>query len=310
MSGRMKEEKMRTMSHELLNGEKLSEIINTCREFFLTFAHSNNLKYIVLGVSIVISSICLGRTITAWLSFNLIPEPGLTLPAPQKSKFLATLRPRTNPQALDFKSIIDRNLFEEEQKPEDLPLATLRLKLVGTIVDKDGDISTAIIEDLAKREQSLYHVGERIKNALIKKILRTYVIVNTGKRDEILSMRPEELKNKQKDSSRTTKGKIKIPRKVIETSMSNLANIMQDALIKPYLIRGQIAGFKITKIKPDSIYTKLGLQNGDVLLDINKEKLDSPRKLLNLYERFKDKSKIKLKISRAGKEETVEYQIY
>jgi len=309
------------MGHKLLNNEKLSEIINTCREFFLTIAHSNNLKYIVLGVSIVISSICLGKTITNWLAFKLFPEPGLTLPNPQKPNFSANTSTKINPLTLNYKSIIDRNLFggepykpaiqkEEEQKPEDLPLATLRLKLVGTIVDRDGDVSTAIIEDLTKREQGLYHVGDRIKNALIKKILRTYVIVNTGKRDEILSMHPEELKNKQKNSSRTTKGKIKIPRKMIETSMSNLANIMQDALIQPYIKRGQIAGFKITKIKPNSIYTQLGLQNGDVLLDINKEKLDNPKKLLNLYERLKDKNKIKLKISRGGKEETLEYLIY
>jgi len=97
---------------------------------------------------------------------------------------------------------------------------------------------------------------------------------------------------------------------LIEHSMSNLASIMQDALIKPYFRRGMVEGFKITRIRNGSLYSQLGLKNGDVLVAINNEKLDDPRKLLTLYDRFKNLNEIKLKIKRRGRQEILSYQLY
>ena len=304
-----------------MNIEKLDILTDTLSEIVINILQSDWFKHIIIGLSIIISSICAGKTITAWLDYKLSPEPAINInPLPQAQKSHQAKHTKTK---LDYKAVIERNLFggdpygtkappqKEEQKPEDLPLSQLKLKLKGTIVDKNGKYSTAIIEDLARKSQALYHVGDRVKNALIKQIARTYVIVNTGSRDEILAMNPDEIGKKSTPQiQRTGSGKIKVARKLIEHSMSNLASIMQDALIKPYFRRGMVEGFKITRIRNGSLYSQLGLKNGDVLVAINNEKLDDPRKLLTLYDRFKNLNEIKLKIKRRGRQEILSYQLY
>jgi len=90
------------------------------------------------------------------------------------------------------------------------------------------------------------------------------VIVNTGSRDEILAMNPDEMgKKSAPEIQHTSSGKIKIARKFIEKSMNNLANIMQDALIKPYFRRGKVEGFKITG-SPEQVIAngKITVRNG------------------------------------------------
>ena len=305
-----------------MNIEKLDILPDTLFEIAINLLQSDSFKHIIIGLTIILSSICAGKTITAWLDYKLSPEPAINInPLPQAQKSHQAKHTKTK---LDYKAVIERNLFggnpyepkapppqKKEQKPEDLPLAQLKLRLKGTIVDKNGKYSTAIIEDLAKKSQALYHVGDKVKNALIKKIARTYVIINTGSRDEILAMNPDEIGKKSTPQiQRTGSGKIKVARKLIEHSMSNLASIMQDALIKPYFRRGMVEGFKITRIRNGSLYSQLGLKNGDVLVAINNEKLDDPRKLLTLYDRFKNLNEIKLKIKRRGRQEILSYQLY
>ena len=304
-----------------MNIEKLDILTDRLSEIAINILQSDWFKHIIIGLSIIISSICAGKTITAWLDYKLSPEPAINInPLPQAQKSHQAKHTKTK---LDYKAVIERNLFggdpygpkappqKEEQKPEDLPLSKLKLKLKGTIVDKNGKYSTAIIEDLVRKTQDLCHVGDKVKNALIKKIARTYVIINTGSRDEILAMNPDEMGKKSSPQiQRTGSGKIKVSRKLIEHSMSNLASIMQDALIKPYFRRGMVEGFKITRIRNGSLYSQLGLKNGDVLVAINNEKLDDPRKLLTLYDRFKNLNEIKLKIKRRGRQETLSYQLY
>jgi general secretion pathway protein C len=306
-----------------MNIEKLDILPDTLFEIAINLLQSDSFKHIIIGLTIILSSICAGKTITAWLDYKLSPEPAINInPLPQAQKSLQ-VKHTSQKTKLDYKAVIERNLFggdpygpkappqKEEQKPEDLPLSQLKLKLKGTIVDKNGKYSTAIIEDLARKSQDLYHVGDKVKNALIKKIARTYVIINTGSRDEILAMNPDEMGKKSSPQiQRTGSGKIKVSRKLIEHSMSNLASIMQDALIKPYFRRGKVEGFKITQIRNGSLYSQLGLKNGDVLIGINNEKLDDPKKLLTLYDRFKNLNEIKLKIKRYGRQETLSYQLY
>ena len=306
-----------------MNIEKLDILPDTLFEIAINLLQSDSFKHIIIGLTIILSSICAGKTITAWLDYKLSPEPAINInPLPQAQKSLQ-VKHTSQKTKLDYKAVIERNLFggdpygpkappqKEEQKPEDLPLSQLKLKLKGTIVDKNGKYSTAIIEDLARKSQDLYHVGDKVKNALIKKIARTYVIINTGSRDEILAMNPDEIGKKSTPQiQRTGSGKIKVARKLIEHSMSNLASIMQDALIKPYFRRGKVEGFKITQIRNGSLYSQLGLKNGDVLIGINNEKLDDPKKLLTLYDRFKNLNEIKLKIKRYGRQETLSYQLY
>jgi general secretion pathway protein C len=68
-------------------------------------------------------------------------------------------------------------------------------------------------------------------------------------------------------------------------------------------------GFKIFSIAKDSLFGKIGIQNGDVLKSINGIELSSPDKALEAYSRLQSASKLSLDIIRKGQNETLEYTI-
>ncbi|GAU08022.1 hypothetical protein DPF_0723 [Desulfoplanes formicivorans] len=100
----------------------------------------------------------------------------------------------------EYRSIAARDLFgtgkqavkpgddKEEVRIENMPLASLQLRLMGTVVASDPAMRKAIIAEANGRNERMYREGDRVKGATIKKILRYAVVLNTGKRDEVLKM--------------------------------------------------------------------------------------------------------------------------
>ena len=80
-----------------------------------------------------------------------------------------------------------------------LKKTNLNLTLWGTITG-NGVRAYAIIEEAAKQDQKLYHAGETIQNATIKKILRDKVVLSIAGNDELLEI---ETKNIDVDAKNT-----------------------------------------------------------------------------------------------------------
>ena len=72
------------------------------------------------------------------------------------------------------------------------------------------------------------------------------------------------------------------------------------ARIVPAFKDGVAKGFKLFSIRPDSIYTKIGVQNGDVIRRINGYDLNSPEKALEIYSKLKEASRIDIELERNG----------
>jgi len=83
--------------------------------------------------------------------------------------------------------------------------------------------------------------------------------------------------------------------------MDNLNCLAIQARIVPHLVEGKPEGFKLFAIRPNSFYSKLGLQNGDVILKINGIALSSPDNALEAYTKLRDAKELTLDILRRGK---------
>ena len=92
-------------------------------------------------------------------------------------------------------------------------------------------------------------------------------------------------------------------------STRNLNRFLMQAHADPYRKQGRTVGFRITRIRPGSIYEKIGLRNGDVLLRVNTRNLDNPAKLLSLYQEMRNKRHISILLSRNGQDQTFNYDI-
>jgi type II secretion system protein C len=97
-----------------------------------------------------------------------------------------------------------------------------------------------------------------------------------------------------------------LKRSDITKATSNLNVLARQARIVPDR-KGE--GFRIFSIRPGSLYSKIGIRNGDVIKSINGISLNSPDKALQAYSRLQNARKLSLDIVRHGRTETLEYSI-
>ncbi len=97
-----------------------------------------------------------------------------------------------------------------------------------------------------------------------------------------------------------------LKRSDITKATSNLNVLARQARIVPDR-KGE--GFRIFSIRPGSLYSKIGIKNGDVIKSINGISLSSPDKALQAYSRLQNARKLSLDIVRHGRTETLEYSI-
>ena len=241
----------------------------------------------------------------------------------------------SHPPLTDYMAITKRNIFnsstqEQEAAPvvdkkldlEKLKQTDLKLKLWGTVTGKNEG-TYAVIEDSKAREQNLYRAGDSIQNAVVKLILREKVVLTVGDNDEILAMeenigRGGSSRTGRRDSSRTSAKKLPVsraPRKIklrssqIEKAMENLGELMEQATLRPHIEDGQSAGISITGIKPNAIFRKMRLRNGDIITGVNGSAIGSVEDAVKVVEQLSSGSDIQLQIKRRGREQSLDYSI-
>ena len=242
----------------------------------------------------------------------------------------------SQPPQGDYSAIAERNIFNSgteaiaPQAPkvdiENLKQTDMKLKLWGTVTGQNGR-AYAVIEDTKTRKQNLYHAGDTIQNATVKLILREKVVLNVDNRDEILAM--EEIRGRRSASTGASRArslaasstqdrklpvssyprKIKLRSDQIQSAMENIGQLMDQATLRPHIENGQAAGISITGIKPNAVFRRMRLRNGDVITGVNGNSIDSVEDAVKVFEELSTGSNIQLQIKRRGREQTLDYSI-
>ncbi len=241
-----------------------------------------------------------------------------------------------------YRAIESRNLFDVRiHEPTPTPAATptpkpddidsmkktdLKLKLFGTVFfGEENKSNRAIIAD-SKNKQKLYWVGDRVENAFINKIFREKVILNVNGANEVLKIEkatdgrgkkmlpraPGVMRKPPASKPSRTKGrrtKIKVSRNEIEKSMSNLNQVFRQVRVRPHFYNGKPDGLTISGIKPRSIFRKLGLRSGDVILGVDGQEIRSVNDAVKFYRSLGENPNLQLQIKRRGMPRTIDYEI-
>ena len=200
--------------------------------------------------------------------------------------------------------------------------SSLRVKLLGTLVNEaTPDWSIASIQDAVTLKSNTYMIHDTIQGAEIISIERLRVIVINNNRPEFIdgtagdgtavaAVAPGILPGKSEAPpasvalgqgvKQLSDNDYELPRAEIDRTLSNLNDVAMQARIVPAFKDGQAQGFKLFSIRPDSIYTKIGIQNGDVIKRINGYDLNSPEKALEIYSKLKEASRIDIEVERNG----------
>jgi len=100
-----------------------------------------------------------------------------------------------------------------------------------------------------------------------------------------------------------------IDRSLITHYTKNMNDIYKNIGIKDIKKNGKIEGFRVTFVKRDTPFAKLGLRRGDVLKAVNGQPLDSYKAAFDAYKSVNDTQGLTLTIKRGNKEMELEYEI-
>ena len=105
------------------------------------------------------------------------------------------------------------------------------------------------------------------------------------------------------------KDKYEIDKGVIDRTLNDLNTIATQARIVPSFKNGVANGFKLFSIQPGSLYSSIGIENGDVIQRVNGYEINSPEKALELYQKLKESGHVTIEVERQGQTVKKEYNI-
>ena len=266
---------------------------------------------IALVALLTLSAYFLADTVDALIGHNLEASPKLIIPK-EKTRF--GLLPRR--ELSDYTTILDRGLFGEGKGPSSNAIAAeaSSYKLIGTI---EGNIfSGAVLAD--STGQAFYRLNQKLPDgSAVIKVMRYQITLQRpdGSTANIEVVDDTKIVGMQKSGpsgagvKKLADGRFMVDQKEVLDSTENMAQILTQARAVPYMEQGKTAGFRISEIVPGSIYSKIGLQNGDVIQRVNSQSLDDPGKFFQLYQGLRNERNIAIDLVRGGQRVTLNYEI-
>jgi general secretion pathway protein C len=211
----------------------------------------------------------------------------------------------------------------QEVKPPDMtsePVRTgLHAQLLATVVANRPEWSIATIKDLNANETKICMVGDVFMGADVLSIeyLKVILLVDGHREYLDLSAAPTTVAVAPKADEgaapppsgegikKLDEHRYQIERSTVNGALSNMNDLAMQARIVPSFKNGQPNGFKLFSIRPDSLYAKIGIQNGDVIQKLNGFDMNSPDKALEAYTKLKSANAIDMQVDRNG--QTVNY---
>ena len=221
----------------------------------------------------------------------------------------------------DFSVITKRNIFgatetdsckQEAFNIEQLDPTSLDIALLGTVTDDMQDASYAVIREAGKTRQGLFRVGDSIQNAIVGKVLRGKVVLEVGDKAEVLYMeKTVSASSSHKDPGTNTiirDTHVKVDIKNLKNATAGVPRQFSQVAVRPHFSNGRANGMVITRIRAGSVFSRLGLKNGDILHEVNGRPIKARDQILSLYKNLESGSRISLEIERKGKRKQISYQ--
>jgi general secretion pathway protein C len=288
----------------------------------------NNLQRYFWIINILLISLCAyfsSQIFTDYLRrrWRVVPKVPLS---PAKEETVPEVNPKRD---LSFYSVItERNIFNsraEEMAEAELaellgPVeeSNLSVKLFGTVTSQYPELSFAVIQDSISKQVEIYRLNDLIldeaKVVMIEP--KRVIILRKGEHESLLvfeeeeqTLSPPSSRPSAKTIRQVERNRYEIDRREVQAATSNLGKLMTQARVVPNLKGGKFRGYKIFAIKPNSLYAKIGLKNGDVIERVNGMEISSPQQALKIFQQLKNESHFQVDLIRRGRKQAITYAI-
>jgi general secretion pathway protein C len=218
--------------------------------------------------------------------------------------------------------ILDRNLFGatlagdtlamDEKRDEPLTETKLPLELLGTAAATREERSRAAIEDKKAKKHIVVAVGDRLEGhdrVRVTGIERTRVILDNAGKPEELSLHEDGAVRPVVQRTPPARQARRAPRRAAPTLNERLedlsggdedavASLLSSARIIPHYEDGKMKGMKVSAIKPDSVFERIGMQNGDIITEVNGIVIDRVDATGDIFEEFAEADTIETAVLR------------
>ena len=214
------------------------------------------------------------------------------------------------------------SLYQQEPTQSSLPF-----QLTGTIVHVNPKRSVATVK--SNNEALSYQKGDVIDGkAEINRIERRKIVF-FNKDNSLLeyidipelntltiTQQTSSLKSPASSNNiikQVKSNQFKVNRSDVNTYLKNLPEILQQARVIPNQVKknGELImnGFRFASIKKGSVFEKLGFELGDTIKEVNGEVVNTPEKALELFEKLRSSSSVKILVEKDGKDVEYEYNV-
>jgi len=296
--------------------------------------------FAIVGFSLLVTAVCLGYSVSRYLSARFFAPP----PPPRH----AAQAPKDN-RARDLPPDRWTNVFAPTAGM-DIPSRLAKQSgggagaasgssatayvLLGTVASNTPSARRAVLwaegmkEPIVAREHAELEPGVRVTE-----IGREYVWIRRGAVQERLELLPVGAKTKTASTSARRAAPVAARRiaahgnnsslhvdKIGENTFaldeasvtqltSNINQFMTQVRIIPYFERNKSAGYRLAAMRPGSAFDQLGFRGGDVIQRVNNLDLSSPEKLYTIFQNLKDEKRVTVDILRHGQKSTLTYEI-
>ena len=211
--------------------------------------------------------------------------------------------------------ILTRNLFHSslttpeltaDQVQEQLEKSRLPVTLLGTFAASNPAVSRATLLDKEKNETLVVGVGDQIKNsAQVQRIERRRVVIFENGAPRELTFGDEQGAPptiKRANSARAaaaepppvrrTQSGGTVSRDAIQKAMRDPSELLSQVRGLPKYEQGQMVGLQVNGIKPGSFFQEIGLQEGDVITQLNGIAIDSPDQSAKIIQELANASEV------------------
>lgn len=199
--------------------------------------------------------------------------------------------------------------------------APAELMLLGTAVGSFRE-TFALVRHMTNQEERVFRLGDMVFDAGRLAEVGTekaYIVINNRKVELLTPMTPPASPQGGQATSGTAHtvtavsstgaGSYVIDQRALNAALDNPAQAMSDARLLPSQRDGKVEGFRASEVKPNGVFSMIGIKNGDVLLRLNDFPMDSPDRALQSFIALKGQNRLKLDIIRDGQPQTFNYDI-
>lgn len=260
----------------------------------------------------------------ALLTYGLAQATWRLLVPPATHIEAASLRPGESGGDYDLQALLSSNLFgqaaasaKSEVALDAIPVSSLSLVLTGVMVNPAGGVAVISADG---GPETPFAVGQEISAGVtLHAVYSDRALIRRGGATESLMLKETSQELPTGAITNPSTASTRAANRIVQPSGQNnftvnrqqLTQQMQtpEFLTQALMVPNAGGGFLVREIQPGSLYEKLGLRVGDVINAVNGQSVNTVEDVMRLYSQFGTAANVQVDVRRAGRNETLVYNI-